>query len=176
MNRILIFCAGAIVLAGLTACNGAPTPEANALSNNHDAEVQAIRDNEMQWNKDYAAKDAAKLTAHYADNAVLMTPGMAAASGKDGIQKELQDMVADPALSLQFHPDNVEVAASGDLAYSRGTYTITMTDPATKKVIHDHGTYVTDYRKQADGSWKAVADIASSELPMMPAPTAKAKH
>jgi ketosteroid isomerase-like protein len=67
------------------------------------------------------------------------------------------------------------VAGSGDLAYSRGTYTMTMTDPKTKKPVTDHGSYVTDYRKQPDGSWKAVADIVTSEVPMAPAGPMKKK-
>jgi hypothetical protein len=40
-----------------------------------------------------------------------------------------------------------------------------MTDPQTRQVINDHGSYVTTYRKQPDGTWKAVADIATSEVP-----------
>jgi hypothetical protein len=44
-----------------------------------------------------------------------------------------------------------------------------MTDPQRKQVINDHGSYVTTYRKQPDGAWKAVADIATSEVPP-PAP------
>jgi hypothetical protein len=42
---------------------------------------------------------------------------------------------------------------------------MTVTDPKTKKAITDKGTYVTGYRKQTDGSWKAVSDINTSELP-----------
>ncbi len=42
---------------------------------------------------------------------------------------------------------------------------MTMTNPATKQPLSDHGSYVTTYAKQADGSWKAVADIATSEVP-----------
>jgi hypothetical protein len=41
---------------------------------------------------------------------------------------------------------------------------LTLTDPQTKQVVNDHGSYVTTYRKQPDGAWKAVADIASSEV------------
>jgi ketosteroid isomerase-like protein len=73
-------------------------------------------------------------------------------------------MIADPALTLYFEASQVEVSKSGDLGYTRGTYQMTMTDPASKKVIHDHGNYVTTYAKQADGRWKAVADIATSEV------------
>jgi ketosteroid isomerase-like protein len=68
----------------------------------------------------------------------------------------------------------VDVAKSGDLGYTQGSYKLTVTDPTTHKIINDHGSYVTTYRKQADGSWKAVADIATSEVP--PGPPAKTSH
>jgi hypothetical protein len=40
---------------------------------------------------------------------------------------------------------------------------MTMTDPLSEHVIHEHGSYFTTYAKQDDGSWKAVSDIATSE-------------
>jgi len=168
MNRILTYCAATMLAASLMGCNQTPAPaaDASATAANHDADVKAIRDGEAQWNQDYASKDASKLVAHYADDAVLMTPGMAAMSGKAAIQKGLEDFLKDPALALHFQPSTVDIANSGDLAYSRGTYTLTMTNPKTKKPMDDHGSYVTDYRKQADGSWKAVADISVSEVPI----------
>ena len=176
MNRMLTMCSAAIMTLALTACNQSPAPSANASASNHDADVQAIRDTETQWNQDFAAKDATKLAAHYTEDAILMTPGMDATVGKDAIQKMLQGMVVDPALALKFQATKVDVASSGDLGYSRGTYTMTMTDSKTKKVMNDHGSYVTDYRKQPDGSWKAVADIVTSEVPMAPAAPMKMKH
>jgi ketosteroid isomerase-like protein len=75
-------------------------------------------------------------------------------------------------LALSFKASKVDVAKSGDLGYTQGTYKMTMTDPTTHKPVEDHGTYVTTYRKQADGSWKAVTDIASSSVP----PPAPPKH
>jgi uncharacterized protein (TIGR02246 family) len=177
MNRILMFGAALMLTATLTACNQSPAPAANASASNPDADVQAIRDTEKQWNQDFVGKDPAKLAAHYTDDAVLMTPGESATNGRDAIQKMLQTMVTDPALSLKFQATKVDVASSGDLGYSRGTYTMTMTDPRTKKPMNDHGSYVTTYRKQADGSWKAVADIVTSEVPMVPpAGAMKMKH
>ena len=139
----------------------------------HDTDVQAIKDLEAQWNKEYEAKDLDKLVGHYTDDAVLMAPGTAPAVGKDAIRSELRQMVADPALSLKFEATRVEVASGGDMAYTQGSYTITVTDPSTKKPINDKGSYVTVYRKQADSSWKAVSDIASSSTP--PAPPAQGK-
>ena len=140
----------------------------------HDADVKAIKDDEALWNQQYAAKDIDKAIAHYADNAVLMTPGMPASSGKDAIRKAIAALLADPAISLKFQASRVEVAKSGDIAYTQGSYTMTLTDPNTKQPVNDHGSYVTTYAKQPDGSWKAVADIATSEVPP-PAPTAPPK-
>jgi ketosteroid isomerase-like protein len=58
---------------------------------------------------------------------------------------------------------------TGDLGYSQGAYTMTMTDPKTRKVLSEKGKYVTVYKKQADGGWKAVADIANEDAPPAPA-------
>jgi len=159
-QSVAVFCTAAMV-AILIGCS---EPVANT-----DADVKAVKDNEVQWNKDYEAKDAAKLVAHYTDDGVLMVVGGPASKGKAAIQKALTEMVADPALSLKFQADRVEVSKSGDMAYTQGTYTLTVTDPATKKPINDKGSYVTLYKKQADGSWKAVQDAAISEVPP-PAP------
>jgi uncharacterized protein (TIGR02246 family) len=161
MKRFATLCAITAIALTMTACNQTP--------DTHDADVKAIQDNEAQWNQEYAAKDNDKIVAHYADDAILMVPGTPSTSGKEAIRAALKEMVADPALSLQFHATKVEVAKSGDVAYTQGTYTMTLTDPKTKQVINDHGSYVTTYRKQPDGTWKAVADIATSEVPP-PAP------
>lgn len=167
MKRLMIFCAATALTLLAAAC-----------SDTHDADVKAIQAAEAQWNQDYFNKDAAKLASHYADNAVLMIPGSPAVSGIDAIRANAAQMASDPALSLKFKSDRIGVAKSGDLAYTQGSYTITMTDPQTKQIINDHGSYVTTYRKQPDGTWKAVADIASSAIPMSaptppPAPRAK---
>jgi uncharacterized protein (TIGR02246 family) len=139
------------------------------------ADVQALKDTEAQWNREFAAKDLEKLVAHYADKAVLMATGMPSSSGRDQIRKTVKEMVDDPALSLKFQASRVEVSSSGDLGFTQGSYQMTMTDPASKQVIHDHGSYVTTYRKQPDGRWKAVMDIASSETPPSPSCTSKDK-
>ena len=142
----------------------------NQSSGNHDADVSSVQATESQWNQDYAARDANKIVDHYADDAILMVPGAPASSGKDAIRRVILGMAADPAMNLKFTASRVEVAKSGDVAYTQGTYTLTMTDPQTKKVIHDHGSYVTTYHKQSDGTWKAMADIATSEVPPVPPP------
>lgn len=158
----------AVIALMVAACNQAPP-------DTHDADVKAINDTEAQWNKDWVARDADLIAAHYADDAVFIVPGMPPTNGKDAIRSSLKQMLADPALSLKFHATKVDASKSGDLGYTQGAYALTVTDSATKSVINDHGSYVTTYRKQADGTWKATADIATSEVPP-PAPAPAKKH
>ena len=132
---------------------------------------QQLRQNEERWNEAYASRDAAALTDMYADDAVLAAPGTAIVSGKEGIARDMQAMASDPNFALGFESDKVGVAASGDIAYTRGHYTMTMTDPATKAPFTSKGNYLTVWRKQADGSWKAVEDFITPG----PAPTLAAR-
>jgi len=170
MKTLVALCGTAVVVISIAACNPSPPP---APPDTHDADVKAISDMEAKQVADFAAKNIDALAGFYADDAVLMTPGGPAAKGREAIRNGLKEMVADPALNLKFKPDMVEVAKSGDVGYTQGTYTLTMTNPMTHKPMDDHGSYVTTYRKQADGSWKAVADIATSEVPSMPPPKKK---
>jgi uncharacterized protein (TIGR02246 family) len=166
MKKLSIPGVATLIALTLAACNQAPDAR--------DADATAIKNYETQWNQDWAARDPAKLASYYADDAVVMAPGAPATVGKDAIGSEMKQMLADPALSLHFKTSKVEVAKSGDIAFSQGSYLMKMTDPQTHQVIHDRGSYVTTYRKQADGTWKAVEDIATSEVPpSVPVPAMK---
>jgi uncharacterized protein (TIGR02246 family) len=158
MKNVIVLIGSVVVAVLLTGCS-------QTMADNREADTHALKDNEARWNQEWAAKDADKIMAHYADDAVLMAPGMEAAVGKDAIRKLLDGMLKDPALALKFQASTVEVAKSGDIGYTQGSYTLTATDPASKQPIKDNGSYVTTYRKGTDGSWKAVADIASSAVP-----------
>src|SRR3569833_1465213 len=158
MKSLVTLCGMAIFTLSVTGCSTAPPPAPDT----HDADVKAISDTEEQMVKDWATKDAAKVASHYADDAVVMTPGGEPARGKDAVLSMAKQMVADPALSLTFQASKVDVAKSGDIGYTQGSYKMTMPNPAPHKPMDDHGSYVTTYRKQADGSWKAAADIATS--------------
>jgi len=168
MKRIATLTGSAVIALMAISCSQPDT---------HDADVKALKDLETQWNQDYVAKDADRIATYYTDNAVMMGPGMPASVGKDAILETGRQMVADPAMTLKFQASKVVVSKSGDLGYTQGAYTMTLTDPRTKKPIDDHGSYVTVYRKMSDGKWKVVADIATSEVPpSAPAPAMVKRH
>jgi ketosteroid isomerase-like protein len=120
---------------------------------------ESIRAGEAQWQKDYAAKDINALAGHYAEDAALGGPGDPLATSESQRRKMLQNLIIDPNMKIEFAADRVQVAEAGDMAYSRGHYTLQMTDKATNKPSISHGSYLTVYKKEADGSWKAVEDF-----------------
>jgi uncharacterized protein (TIGR02246 family) len=164
-NRYFLAAAFAltVILAG---CNQAPPPPA---PDTHDADVKAIRDVETAAVQAIAAKDIDKLGAFYADDASVFAPDAPVINGMAAIKAAWKSIVADKNFSLTFASDKVDVAKSGDLGYCEGAATMTFTDPKTKKVLTERGKYVTVYKKQADGSWKVVADIWNGDAPPAPA-------
>jgi uncharacterized protein (TIGR02246 family) len=169
-HKCLLFATIAWTLAFQIGCAPAQPP---AAPDTRAADEQAIRDGEAQWVKDFAAKDVEKVAAHYADDGSSMIPLMTLMTGKDAIRAGLKQEFSDPNSSLDFHPTKVKVSKSADLAYSQGTYAYTSTDPKTKKAVIEHGNYVEVYKKQADGSWKVAADIATQEIAPKPVEPAK---
>jgi len=81
-------------------------------------------------------------------------------------------MLADPNFAVTFGATKVDVAKSGDLPYTQGPYSMTTSNPKTKAPVTQKGKYLTVYRKQADGTWKAVEDTFMADAPP-PAAAAK---
>jgi uncharacterized protein (TIGR02246 family) len=157
--RTLSISACAALVALSLACTTAPP-------DTHDADIKAVKDTEAQWVKDANTKEVEKFAGHYTDDASVLLPGAPVINGKDAIRGALKPMLADPNFSLNFESQKADAAKSGDIVYTVGTYTMTESDPKDpKKTITDKGKYVTVFKKQADGSWKAVADMLNSSLP-----------
>jgi ketosteroid isomerase-like protein len=137
--------------------------------------AQDIKAQETQWQKDYADKNLNALAAHYAPDAALADVGSPVATSDSDRRKELGQLISDPNLNLTFAADRVQVARSGDLAYSRGHFTIRMTDKTTNKPSTSNGSYLTVWQKQPDDSWKAVEDFITPGPAAAPAAPAAAK-
>jgi uncharacterized protein (TIGR02246 family) len=156
----------AAVLLWTGGCNS--TPQVNVA-----AEEKLIRDAEADFVKAAATRDADKVIAFYADDAVMLPPGEALLKGKAAIRASWSQLLALPDLELSWTPTKVEVAKSGDLAYDYGTYAMSHKDSAGK-VVDDRGKYATVWKKGVQGGWKVVLDTTSSDLPG-PAAAAAAK-
>ncbi len=128
------------------------------------ADESAIRAAETEWSSRAFAKDLEGILSYYAEDASMFPPNAPIATGKEAIRKAWSEMLALPNLALSWRTVKAEAARSGDLGYSHGTYEMSFDDPKGKPV-KDRGKYAAVWKKQADGSWKAVADIFNSDQP-----------
>jgi uncharacterized protein (TIGR02246 family) len=161
------FLPATIALAVLVAgCTPATPP---AAPDTRDADAQAIRQLETDWSQAAAAKDVDKGVSFYTDDASVFLSGRPVVTGRANILALYKALVADKNFSITWPPsDKVVVSKSGDLAYTQGSDTVTYTDPKTKKAVSEKDKYVEVYMKQADGSWKDVADIGNADGPPTP--------
>lgn len=160
---------GAALVVSVSACQKyeANKGGSTAAMTDSGAVTDAIKADEKAWNEDFKAKNLDKLLGHYAADATAVFPGAAAVSGGDGVRKTYEEALKDPAFGVSFSSDKIDT--SGDLAYSRGHFQATQTDPKTKQAVAASGSYITVYKKQADGSWKVVEDFTAIEPAAAPA-------
>jgi ketosteroid isomerase-like protein len=126
--------------------------------------ADAVRAADEGWLKVFAAKDLAKSVAFCAEDGAVLSPNAPIAQGKEAISKSFAGFFTLPDLKISWHADKVEVAKSGELGYTSGTYQMTFSDPSGK-TIPDKGKYVTVWKKQADGTWKVLLDIFNTDMP-----------
>jgi uncharacterized protein (TIGR02246 family) len=154
-----------LALAALAAgCSNAPAPAPPPDTRADD--VKAVIAIEEAWSKDAATKDADKWAGYFADDASGLYPGGPTVSGKAAIKAGIAEVFADPKFALTFQSTRAMASKGGDMVYSQGTYSMTMTNPKTKKPMTDKGKYLAIYTKQADGTWKVVADTFNSDSHM----------
>jgi uncharacterized protein (TIGR02246 family) len=154
--------AGAAALAcSLGACEKYAT--SGGAKSDPAAVTKTIKADEAKWNQQVKAKDTEGLAGHYADDAFFVAPGAPPADGSTAIRQFFANASTDPALEVEATSDKIDVAASGDMAYARGHFTEKYTDRKTGKVMSDKGSYLAIYKKQPDGSWKIVQDVAAAD-------------
>jgi uncharacterized protein (TIGR02246 family) len=113
----------------------------------------------------FGARDPARIAGFYADDAVFFTPGRAPVVGRKAINEVMVEDLKDPGFKLELTEQTSRMAASGDLAYARGTLTASFTNPQTGQVQSIGGTYLQVLRKREDGSWEILEDISSPGPP-----------
>jgi ketosteroid isomerase-like protein len=114
------------------------------------------------------------VSGYYATDAVFFDANAPAARGTAAIKTAFEGMLKSGKVKLAFHMTNFRVADS--LAYDEGPYTLELrsNDDTSKVLVNDHGNYVTTFVKR-NGEWRAMYDIANSEVPAPPPPPAKKK-
>jgi uncharacterized protein (TIGR02246 family) len=157
MRRSVAFTA-LLFMAPLAACQ-APAPEAGPLSEEDVAAIEASADIFVEA---ALAGDWEALAALYTEDVVLMPPNGPVVEGRVAIQDFLESF---PFIT-QFAVTIVQIDGRGDLAFVRGTNSMTLIVEGTSEPIHITGKYVEIWRKQPDGKWLIAVDIWNSDLPL----------
>jgi len=148
---------GAILAVGLVAATAAA--QSAKLS---DKDLATIKASSEAFSKEMVAGDRAALLKLYTETASFLPPNDKAVSGRAGIQAWMENLP--PVKEFKLTP--AEIDGRGDLAYVRGTFTMTMLPPSAPGPITDVGKYVEIRQRQADGSWLISLDIFNSDLPV----------
>lgn len=126
------------------------------------AAADAIRKADQDWLRVFAAKDQAKSVDFVIADGSVLAPNAPIANGHGEIHKLFAGFFALPDLRIEWSPNRVEAARSGEMGYSTGTYQMSFKDPSGK-TIEDRGKYVMVWKKQR-GQWKVAYDIFNSDL------------
>jgi len=125
-----------------------------------DREKQILIKTDIEFSNMSEKTGMEKAFLKYADDeAVLLRTHSMPIVGKEKIGKRYTDS-DDTGFTLSWKPLYADVSKSKDLAYTYGTYTLSIKSDKSET----YGTYLSIWKKQADGSWKWVLDTGNEGL------------
>ena len=147
MQRILIFL---MLISSLISCTN--------LQQEPDTDLwkTEITDAEKAFAQMAADSGVATAFLHFAAEDAVLQRNNAIIKGKSEIQQYFNEQTLQN-ISLEWAPDFVEVAASGELGYTFGKFTFSASD-TTGAPLEAKGIFHTVWKRQANGEWKFVWD------------------
>lgn len=134
-----------------------------AACTNHADQRASLIETSRAWSEAAQSRDVEAALAYWADDALLLPPGMPPFEGKAAIREFVEGAFATPEFSIQWTTAEAKVAGSGDMGYTVEDNVSTVPDGAGG-VATIPGRAVCIWRKEPDGSWRCVVDIWN-ELP-----------
>lgn len=125
-------------------------------------DASALLKMEAEFQKATAERGWDGYVSYFAEDGVELPNGESAVKGKQAVRKSLGDWT--PGMSLTWTPAGAGMAASGDLGYTYGEYTLKSKDKDGHPVVR-YGKYMTVWKKQNDGNWKVAADMGNNSPP-----------
>jgi ketosteroid isomerase-like protein len=117
---------------------------------------EAVEQTELAFSQMAGEKGLAEAFYHFADEKAVLKRGNDLIKGRDAI-KELYTRPDGDGGKLEWSPSFVDVAQSGDLAYTYGPFTFTYQDTAGIEQ-KSTGIFHTVWKRQEDGRWRFVWD------------------
>jgi len=138
----------------------------SSCSEQKKVDLKVEGDKLIQLSKDWSdlakTEDIDAIMEGWADDAVMMAPGLPPLKGKDAIREYVEEGMKIPGFSIRWEPLEVHVSNSGDMAYMIERNEIIVNDSLGNPMATYNKT-VTVWRKQPDGSWKNVIDMWNAD-------------
>jgi ketosteroid isomerase-like protein len=128
-----------------------------------DESADVLKRQEAQFARAVAERDLARFRLFLAED-LRTFPGGEAKTGPDAMEAAWAPFFREDGPRIRWTPERAEIAASGDLGYTTGTYELSGRDPSGTPWTKT-GSYVTIWRKSAEGHWKAALDIGTPPGP-----------
>ena len=142
----------------VAACNQTHQ-SSESKDHNSDSLKEVLKQTDLAFSDLSKAKGRNVAFLEYMDEHVTMLrPDGMPIVGKDTMQKRFASR-PDTSYTLTWKPLFADVAASGDLGYTYGTWLL-----VTTKNDSSEGTYCTIWKPQANGEWKYVLDTGNEGL------------
>ncbi|MDI1319801.1 MAG: DUF4440 domain-containing protein [bacterium] len=135
----------AVLFPAVTAIAAELSPEGKALVKMDDA-----------WSASAGKKDLDLLVSFYAEDATVYPPNDKVASGRAAI-RAVWAGITDPNYALSWKATNAGVSGS-ELGFTSGTFVETVKG-ADGKATTATGKFLCVWKRQKDGSWKAIHDM-----------------
>jgi len=124
---------------------------------------EALMKADMDFDRVTAEKGVDGWVSFFAADGMQLTPE-GNIKGHEAIRAYMGPAFARPGFSLRWKPTLADIAGSGDLGYTTGTYESRGTDAQGNPVVRT-GRYVSIWKKQKDGGWKVVLDTGAPDAP-----------
>jgi len=127
-------------------------------------DIAAINELYNQYLIHANAGDIDNFLSLWEDNAIRMDPDKPTIIGKENLRQFFEPSFGLFSVSVTVYGD-IEIQISGDMAFSRGNYTLLLTPKEGGPSTHFDGKWLDIDKRQPDGSWKIYIDMINYNGP-----------
>ena len=120
-------------------------------------EAKVLAQLDDAWSASAGKRDLDLLVSFYADDAVAYPPNDKVAAGHTAIRAAWAG-ITDPNYALSWKATSAGVSSGGELGFTAGTF-VESTKGTDGKTAMATGKFLCVWRKQKDGTWKAIHDM-----------------
>ena len=128
-------------------------------------EQQKLLRRDAEWADAAAAgKDVEKIVSYWSDDALVIEPGQPVYQGKAAIRAYVAASLQIPGFKIHWVSEKPVFSPDGKMAYMPGLDEMTVPGPnGALMTVHMRG--ISIWRRDPDGEWRCVADIANEPPP-----------